>query len=572
MNVSDSRRLTGRSVLLDTPGVVLDVVLDDTRREQAIAAWESAARQLLLAVDWAGEKLVSRPFRGGISLAFSAPIDGLYAATELNEEAWEAAAAQIEGRRPPDLTAAAARIRGLVSAQRNSPLVSLRDAARVHRLTFLSDEDKASIGSGTGAIVWPVDSVPEPSSIVWSKVHDVPIALVTGSNGKTTVVRLISSMVRAAGLLSGSTSTDGIQIGAAQVEEGDFSGPEGARFALRHPEVEIAVLETARGGILRRGIAIERARVAVVTNIAEDHMGEFGVSSLLDLAEAKLLVAKAVAEDGHVVLNADDPLLVKGSSTVTVPITWFSLDDASTVVQSHIERGGSAVIVDDANIVLVREGRRTKVIELADAPITFGGTATYNIANAMAAVAAAVSLGIELPAITTALRGFGRDAGDNPGRANLFDVGGARILVDYAHNPPGMSALVGMAQTIPADRRLVMVGQAGDRQDDAIREFARAASELHPDRIIVKETERYLRGRAVGEVPGLLADEFSRLGTPASSISHAVNEIDGVRDALAWARPGDLLVLAVHQDRQQVLGLFEQLHSAGWRAGDPLPD
>ncbi len=571
MHVLDSRRLTGRSLLLDAPGAVLDIAVDETLRERAAAAWERSARHLLASVGWEAERIATRPFEGGISLALSAPVDGLYSATELNEHAWEAALGEIESGHPPDLSAAAARLRELVAAERNPRLVALREAARSRRLTFLGDEDSASIGSGVGAMVWPISSIPEASTIDWSRVHDIPIALVTGSNGKTTVVRLISAMARADGKIPGSTSTDGVQVGAASLEAGDFSGPGGARLALRHPEVEMAILETARGGILRRGIAIERASVAVITNIAEDHLGEFGVGSLQELAEAKLLVGRAVAEDGCLVLNADDPILVAASGTIPVPIIWFTLEGSSPLVQSHIGRGGTAVVSDDDSIVLVTGGRRTPLIRMADAPITFGGTARYNVANAMAAVAAAAGLKISAASIATALRSFGRQAGDNPGRANLFEIGGTRILVDYAHNAHGMSALVNMAQKIPADRRLVMLGQAGDRHDEAIREFARAASELQADRFIVKDTDQYLRGRAHGEVPGLLADELSRLGTPLSSIYRAVNELDGVREALSWARTGDLLVLAVHQDRQEVLGLFDQLDSAGWRAGEPLP-
>jgi UDP-N-acetylmuramyl tripeptide synthase len=186
-------------------------------------------------------------------------------------------------------------------------------------------------------------------------------------------------------------------------------------------------------------------------------------------------------------------------------------------------------------------------------------------------VAAATALGIGIERIATALRRFGREVGDNPGRANLLELGGTRILLDYAHNPHGMAALVGVAQTFPARRRLVMLGQAGDRDDEAIRELARTAWTLQPDRVVVKEMDQYLRGRALGEVPALLADEFSRLGAPDSAISRVGPEIDGVREALAWARPGDLLVLAVHQDRRAVLGLLSRLTATDWQAGDPLP-
>ena len=558
--------------MLDRPGAVLDIALETQPVDPAITAWGKAARTLLDAVGWNSESIVSRPFRGGVSLAISAPVDGLYSATELAEQAWNAAASELEGRARPDLSPVILHLREVIEAERNPRLMTLKEAAQARGLTFLSDEDLASVGSGTGAIVWPVRSIPEPSTIDWGRVHEVPIALVTGSNGKTTVVRLLSSMIRSAGKVPGLTSTEGVQVNGETIGEGDFSGPGGARLALRHPAVEIAVLETARGGILRRGLATSRANVAVVTNIAEDHLGEFGVESLGELAETKLLVGRALAGGGSLVLNADDAELVRASTRVTTPIIWFSLDGTSSLVNTHVAGGGGAVIADGENIVLVRGASHTPMIRTADVPFTFGGTARHNVANALAAVAVATELGIPTFAITEALRSFGRKPDDNPGRGNLYELGGARILVDYAHNAHGMSALVGLAQGIPADRRLVMVGGAGDRQDDAIREMARVASSLQPDHVIVKDTDQYLRGRTLGEVPALLADEFTRLGTPASSISSALSELQGVRDALTWARPGDLLVLSVHQDRRQVLGLFDRLGNAGWKVGEPLPD
>src|ERR687897_3776462 len=571
MRVLDSRRLTGPSLILDTPGAVIDIGLEPQLTDRATAAWEKAARTLLEAVGWAGQRVASRPFRGGVSLALGGPVDGLYSATEIAEEAWEAAAFEIEGR-PPNLSSAVLRLRDTIEKERNPGLLALENAARSRGLTFLSDEDHASVGAGTGVMVWPVRSIPEPSTIDWTRVHDVPIALVTGSNGKTTVVRLLSAMIRKWGKVPGSTSTDGVYVDGATIEEGDFSGPGGARLVLRQREVETAVLETARGGLLRRGLATSRANVAAVTNIAADHLGEFGVESLEQLAETKLLVARALVGGGSLVLNVDDAVLVRASSKLTVPITWFSLDDASEIVKTHTGRGAAAVISAGENIVLLRGGERTPVVPTRDAPFTFGGTARHNVANALAAVAAALELGIPIEAIAEALRSFGKKPADNPGRANLYEVGGARILVDYAHNAHGMSALVGLAQGIPANRRLVMVGSAGDRQDETIRGMARAASRLPPDRENLKDADQYLRGRTLGEIPALLADEFTRLGTPVSSISSAMSELEGVRDALTWARPGDLLVLAVHQDRRQVLGLFDQVGSAGWKAGEPLPD
>jgi UDP-N-acetylmuramyl tripeptide synthase len=571
MDVLDSRRLTGPGLLIDRPGTVLDLRLGAQDPDQAIAAWKNAARRLLHEVGWGDEELATRRFPGGVSLAFTAPVDGLYAATEVNELAWEAAAAELGEGASPDFAAAVSSLRAAIAAESNPPLVALRSAARSRGLTFLSGEEQVSVGSGTGAQVWPETSLPDPAVVDWSCVRDVPIALVTGSNGKTTVVRLLAAMTRAAGRVPGFTSTDGVMVGTVAIEEGDFSGPSGARMVLRRPEVEMAVLETARGGLLRRGLPVEHANAAVVTNVAEDHLGEFGVESLAELADTKLLVAKALGDRGTLVLNADDPMLVERSPGVRAPITWFSLDPTSPLISAHTQAGGTATVAEQGHIVLIRGERRETVAPVAEIPITFRGTAEHNVANALAAVAMGAALGFDLETMAAALLKFGHDPADNAGRATLLDIGGIQILLDYAHNPHGMSALVGLALSLPAKRRLVMVGQAGDRSDEAIRQLARAVWQLRPNHVVVKDMDEFLRGRAVGEVPALLADEFSRIGLPAEAVTRAGPDIAGVRQSLEWARPGDLLVLAVHQDRRAVLDLLNGLTRGKWEAGQPLP-
>lgn len=571
MRVLDSRRLTGPSLLLNRPGAILDIGLDDPEADRTAATWRKAAGRLLVAVGWTDQELACRHFRGGISLALSAPVDCLYAATDLNEAAWAIAVRELTGEPPFGVEPDAAALRESIAKERNPALPALRDQALARRLTFLVGEDQVSVGSGAGAAVWDEKSLPRPETVDWSEIHDIPLALVTGSNGKTTVVRLLAAMAAAGNRTAGTTSTDGVMIGSRCLLEGDFSGPSGARAVLRHREVEIAALEIARGGILRRGLAVNRADVAIVTNIAADHLGEFGIETLDDLAEAKLVVAQALEPSGTLVLNADDPLLVRRSDRIQARVSWFSLDPGSPLVKRHLQAGGTAVVAEQGRIVFAQGDHRAPLASVEDLPIAFGGAARHNVANALAAVAGAAALGLGLEAIAKALTGFGRNVGDNPGRTNLLELGGARVMLDFAHNPHGMAALVGLAKAVPARRRLIMVGQAGDRDDEAIRDLARAAWTLQPDRVVVKEMDQYLRGRALGEVPALLADEFSRLGAPDAAVTRVALEIEGVKEALSWARPGDLLVLAVHQERRAVLRLLGQLTASDWHAGDPLP-
>ena len=567
----DSRRLTGPGLLLEGPGAILEIQLDDPERAAALAAWRRAARRMLDAVGWSGETLATRTFAGGASLALSAPADALYAATDLNEWAWAAAAAETLGSPAPDFAAAAERLRAAIQAEQCPALLALRDAARARGLTFLSDEDGVSVGTGTGALVSPLDRLPDPGSLDWGRVYDVPTALVTGSNGKTTVVRLLAAMVAETGRVTGATSTDGVTVGGVTIAEGDYSGPEGARMLLRRPEVEAAVLETARGGLLRRGLTVERADVAVVTNIADDHLGEFGVQDLGALAKTKLLVARAVGPEGGVVLNADDPILVESAASVRAPVVWFSLEPDRPVLAEHLRAGGAAAVSADGDLVLAAGNTRRVAAAVSEIPLALGGAARHNVANALAAMAAAQVLGIPIEAVARVLRRFGQSVEDNPGRANVVELGGVLLIVDFAHNPHGMAALVRMAASFPSRRRLLLLGQAGDRSDADLRGLARAAAAFRPDRIVLKEMEHYRRGRQPGEISAILAEELVRCGFPPEAVTRTGSELEGVREALSWARGGDLLVLAVHDDRPQVLGLLERLRAGGWQAGEPLP-
>jgi cyanophycin synthetase len=571
LKLLDSRRVTGPGLLLDGPGAVVDVALDAPTRDRAIEAWREAATRMLAAVGWPDARLHSRYFQGGATLGFTAPPDVLYTATELNEWAWASAAATISGSGAPALEPDAARLRAALEVERNPALLAIRAAAGAHGVNFLAGEELVSVGSGAGVQVWPERELPDPAQVSWDRVHDVPIALVTGSNGKTTVVRLLAAMATEAGRAAGTTTTDGVALEGRFLEESDFSGPSGARMLLRRPEVETAVLETARGGLLRRGLAVEHAQAAVVTNIAADHLGEFGVQTLAELAETKLLVARAVGAGGRVVLNADDPVLAKAGQRVAAELAWFTLDPANPIVRAHVAGGGTAALLDGTAVVLIERGNRTVLASADTVPIALGGAARHNLANALAAAAAAGALGIDPGAIRRALERFGRSPEDNPGRANLIELGGVHLFLDYVHNPHGMAALAAALERYPARRRLVLLGQAGDRDDASIRELARAALALRPDRVVLKEMDAYLRGRAPGDVTRLMSSALIDAGYPGEAIAAAPTEVDAVRTALAWAEPGDLLVLAVHQDRRAVMAFLDSLRGTGWAAGTALP-
>ncbi len=557
---------------------MLEVALPDTD-EGLVGLWERQLRRMLDALAWHDAAIKSRRFPGGATLFVSAPLDALYTATEINEWAWQAALAVAGGAAEPPLDDDARRLAGNLARERNPSLVQLYEAARERGVTFTVDHKGVSVGSGAGAQTWLAlkgrdVKAPAPTAVGWRRVHDVPIALVTGSNGKTTTVRLLASVVRAWGRTPGYCSTDDIVVGDEVLDAGDWSGPMGARTVLRDPRVEVAILETARGGILRRGLAVERATAAIVTNVAEDHFGEWGISDLAGIAQTKLVVGRVVP---RLVLNADDDALVAqyelehAAGRIDAAVGYFSLDAGSHLVREHLAAGRTAAFLEGGELVFARGAVRTPVVAVADVPIALRGAARYNIANALGVILLASALGIHREAIAAGLKAFRGSPADNPGRSHLWEFGGATVIVDFAHNPHGMRALIETAMAMDAERRCVVLGQAGDRDDESIRGLARETWPWRPDRVILKEMERYLRGRPKGQSTGIIRDEFVALGASEDLFDHADSELAAVRAALEWARPGDLLLLPTHAEREAVLALMEHLAQAGWRAGEALP-
>ncbi len=555
----DSRRLTGPNVLWERPGPVIDLALSPAAGEteaeladRAEQAWRRHLTPLLEAVGWGGAGTASRRFPGGLSLAFAAPMDALYAACELNELAWEAAAAELEGGAAVDLEAGAERLRAEVRQECNPPLLRLQRAAARRGKLFLSCDDVVSVGAGRWSRSWPANRLPEPGDVEWDKTAAIPVAMITGTNGKTTTVRLLKAMVGAAGRVPGLSSTDWLRVGDQILDRGDWSGPGGARAILRHREVDVALLETARGGMLRRGLGLGpgEADVVLVTNIAPDHLGEWGVQDLDMLADTKFVIRHA---GRAVVLNADDQKSVERAGWIEQPLTWFSLDAGNPVVAAHLAGGGRAAVLRGEELCWCEDGAVRPLLTAGEVPFTLGGAARHNVANALAAVAVAKGLWLAEEAITAGLRGFQSDTRDNPGRLNRFELGGVRVVVDFAHNPHGLEALLDMTAAMGGRRRLVTLGHAGDRDDEAIREVARAAVRSGVDRVILKEQDEHLRGRAAGEVTAILEDELRQGGFPADGIGRAASELEATEQALEWAEPGDLLLLLTLAQRAEVL-------------------
>ena len=400
---------------------------------------------------------------------------------------------------PPNLPDALARLRVLVADEANPALVSLMNRAAREGVPFMADEDLVSVGYGTMSATWPARALPSADAVAWNALGTIAVALVTGSNGKTTTTRLVAAMLANAGHCVGFCCSDGVFIAGAQVESGDWSGPSGAKRVLRDPRVTAAVLETARGGMLRRGLVVPQADAAIVTNIAEDHFGGYGIHSLADLAAAKLLVARALSGTGTLVLNGDDATLRAAHSTVSAPAHSTVSAPAHSPTHAPAPLGAhSGPRVEWFSAAAPPDS----VPSAAEMPIAFGGAAAYNVMNAIGAAHLARALGVSAEVVTQTLREFGTDNADNPGRLERHNVRGVRVWIDYAHNPHGLAALLDLCNAEAHGGRIgLLLGQAGDRDDEAIRALARTAwvpRPRLPDRIALKDVDGYLRGRASG--------------------------------------------------------------------------
>jgi cyanophycin synthetase len=372
----------------------------------------------------------------------------------------------------------------------------------------------------------------------------IPLIAVTGTNGKTTTVRLIAHIFRHTGRRVGFTTTDGIYLGNRLVMEGDMTGPFSANVILSNATVDVAVLETARGGILREGLGFEEADVGVVLNISEDHLGLGGIETADELAELKGVVARVVKRDGHAVLNADDPRVRAMAERTDGDVVLFSAGDpeGAAHLEAHLERGGVAVRMEEDTFVVRRGRLRIPIAEVAEVPLMMGGDALFQRENVMAAVAAAYVQGVRYDDIRSALLSFFPSRSMTPGRMNLVPVGGARVLVDYGHNSAAIDAVLGTARRMQAHRRIGLIAVPGDRRDEDIRRAGRAAAVL--DEVIVKE-DADRRGRAPGEIASLLVEGLREGGMPAERIRIIHHEPEAVDAALSGLREGDLVVILV---------------------------
>jgi len=378
----------------------------------------------------------------------------------------------------------------------------------------------------------------------------IPIIAITGTNGKSTVGRMTKHILRYTGCAVGLTSTTGVYVNDILTHEGDATGPRSARMILRDPTVEVAVLETARGGMLREGLAYERADIGACLNVTADHIGLKGIETVEDLASVKQVVVEAVRRNGHSVLNADDPLTVRMARSAGGRIIWFSLRggaEMSPMLREHVDEGGMAVVreggPDGGTIVLYVDGRRETIMKAGAIPATLHGMAEFNVANSLAAIAIALAHEVPILTIRSAMTQFISTFEQNPGRLNVHDAHGFRVILDYAHNAAGLAALGKVVRGLSNryKRTIGSVSIPGDRRDEDIEEMGRIAAGIF-DELIFRE-DPGLRGRPRGEVMHHLEQGALAAGRSPDHIHLIAGEVAAAAAALAMGRPGDLIVI-----------------------------
>jgi cyanophycin synthetase len=398
----------------------------------------------------------------------------------------------------------------------------------------------------------------------------VPIVAITGTNGKSTTTRLITHIAESAGRRTGMTNSDGIYVRGELIEAGDWTGFGGAGRVLEEPDLDLAVLETARGGILLRGIGYSANDVAVVTNVSADHLGLQGIDTLDELADVKAAVVRITRRTGWAVLNAEDPLVWAMRRQTRARWYPFSMDPNLPQIEDALDRGGRAAVLQRGWLVLLASGRPPRrLARAADLPVTFAGLSRYNMANALAAAAACDALGIANDEIAAGLRSFALDSAANPGRLNLYERNGVMALVDFAHNEAGLAGLLEVCRSLAtkAGKRgrgkvRLAVGTAGDRTDEILHNLGVLAGSA--DDVVISEKRHYLRGRDLEEMNDILREGIREAGY-AGEVAAIETELGALQTLLGRSRRGDVAAVMSHVERPDI---FAWLEAEGFRPVD----
>lgn len=512
------RVLAGTNMFFSGVGAILEYGTRNSRKSDLAQAYEVELRKVLDSLGWDDVPIYKRIYSRGFIFAIPTEFDLTVAGRKILGIVFDMVVAKFNQEEIPDFDEEVDYLDYVISRERYKTLRNIYDEAKRRLFNVYLNDGVISIGSGKGAFIANIDEI-SFDDVPWDSIYEIPSVLVTGTNGKTTTVRLTSFISQHAGKTVGYCSTDWVMINGEVVSEGDLSGPNGNRTVMTNPAVDVAVLEVARGGMVKRGLATSNVSGAVVVNVTADHLGVNGIDTVQDLALAKFTVQNAVRVGGHNIVNLDDELSYLFIDDLPCAKAFFSQKLTEIEMISYLHNSDDyACFVQDNVFYVYQNGVKHRIAAMDDVDLTYGGLAKHNIENVLAAICLSLELGRTYSEITAGLMAFRNDE-NNQGRFNLFDIKGNKILVDYGHNFASIDNMLKFARSIakPHSELTVLLGFSGDRKF-MINDVTSSVVKYDINNVILKMFTNHLRGAEVGEVVDLLKDNLVSKGFNSQNI------------------------------------------------------
>lgn len=545
-----SSRLLGQSRFFPVAGAVIDISCEKDNNKQIAELFEDELHYILAKLPVKDYDIKTLVFANGINIAVRYPYDLLMVACDILDWVWLEIVDHFDKDLPIRRQKAVKIFTQMIVENQRIILRKVYAKAQSLKLNFSIYKDMIILGSGYKQFRIKQSQVTKLTDIPWKKIANIPSILVTGTNGKTTTTRLTEFICRKAKLKSGYCSTDWVMVNGRKVAEGDLSGPSGHQYVMMNPKVEVAVLEAARGGIVKRGLLPNFATVATITNISYDHIGQNGINTLDDLARAKGVVYDALADDGIAIINLDDAHITK--LNIKNRKAYLSTKLTSNEMTTYLTEDNYVVYLEDGAIILQTLHDKFTLNQIDEIPLTVYGLASYNYENILHAVALSYAVGVTPEQIVFGLKKFGADDKSNFGRWNYYhSEQHGHLVVDIAHNPAGLANILNLATGFKTLKNLtgklwLMYGNTADRRD-TIPEIVAIIKKYNVDTVVIKEFQESLRGSQLGEMPQVFYDELIKQGYPEAQIKVIPNELEATHYILANSQPDDMCLLCSHE-------------------------
>ena len=559
------RILAGTNMFFPEVGAIAELHTKDPRLADFAHDYFAIVRKILDDVEWNDVPVHTRIYSRGIIIALPTEYDLTYAACKILSVAFDLVIPKYDQTPELDYAEELDYIKYVIEQERFITLRNIYREAQTRLLNFYMKENIVTIGSGLGVYTADINEIGF-DDVPWDKIYDIPTVMVTGTNGKTTTVRLASFISQHAGKVVGYCSTDWVMINGEVVSEGDLSGPNGNRTVMMNPLVDVAVLEVARGGIVKRGLATSHVNGAVVMNVSPDHLGVNGIDTVEDLAAAKFTVQHAVRDNGHNIINLDDGLSHAFISKLPQAKAFFSQKlSVNEIIKFVVKPADYACFVEDNNFVVYRDKTKYIIAAVNDVDLTYNGIAKHNIENVLAAICLSIELGRNYAEITSGLLAFRNDE-HNRGRFNMFDLKnapGSKILVDYGHNFASVDNMLKFARSISGDNTkiTVLLGFSGDRKF-LVDGIAKSVVSNKIDNVIIKLFTSHLRGAEVGELAELMRERLLKRGFNEKNIVATVEqEMEALNFILSNVESDHLYILLCQDDAAEIIDVIKDYNN-----------